>query len=81
VSDPTSGTTATDSAGTPVDALQRHAELSTMLEEAQYRYHVLDRPTISDAAYDKAMAELRVLEDDHPELRTPDSVTQRVGGA
>ena len=68
-----------DPAGTPVEARQRHEELAAQLDDASYRYHVLDRPTISDAAYDKAMAELRVLEDDHPELRTPDSPTQRVG--
>jgi DNA ligase (NAD+) len=69
----------TDAAGTPVAARQRHLELTTLLDEASYRYHVLDRPTIADAAYDTAMAELRVIEDDHPELRTPDSPTQRVG--
>ena len=64
-----------------VEARQRHEALSAELDDASYRYHVLDRPTISDAAYDKAMAELRVLEDDHPELRTPDSPTQRVGAS
>ena len=69
----------TDAVGTPVEARQRHEELAARLDEASYRYHVLDRPTISDAAYDTAMAELRVLEDEHPELRTPDSPTQRVG--
>jgi DNA ligase (NAD+) len=69
----------TDPAGTPVAARQRHAEIAAAVDEASYRYHVLDRPTISDAAYDKAISELRVLEDDHPELRTPDSPTQRVG--
>ncbi|MDX6257450.1 MAG: ligase [Frankiales bacterium] len=71
----------TDPAGTPVAVRQRHAELAAMLDEASYRYHVLDRPTIADAAYDQAMAELRTLEDEHPELRTPDSPTQRVGAA
>jgi DNA ligase (NAD+) len=71
----------TDPAGTPVAARQRHAELAAILDEASYRYHVLDRPTIADAAYDQAMAELRTLEDEHPELRTPDSPTQRVGAA
>jgi DNA ligase (NAD+) len=70
-----------DPAGIPVEARQRHEALAAELDDASYRYHVLDRPTISDAAYDKAMAELRVLEDDHPELRTPDSPTQRVGAA
>jgi DNA ligase (NAD+) len=70
-----------DPAGTPVEARQRHEALAAELDDASYRYHVLDRPTISDAAYDKAMAELRVLEDQYPELRTPDSPTQRVGAA
>ena len=45
-----------------------------------YRYHVLDRPIISDKAYDDLLSELRSLEEKHPELLTPDSPTQRVGG-
>ena len=60
---------------------QRHLDLSRELDEHSYRYHVLDRPTISDAAYDQLMGELRAIEDSHPELRTPDSPTQKVGGA
>ena len=69
--------------GSAVDAAarHRHAELSAEITEANHRYHVLDSPTISDAEYDAFMRELRALEERYPELRTPDSPTQRVGGA
>jgi DNA ligase (NAD+) len=56
-----------------VDGLR--AELNHHL----YRYHVLDDPEISDAAYDRLYDELKALEDEHPDLITPDSPTQRVG--
>jgi len=46
-----------------------------------YRYHVLDSPVISDAAYDRLLRELTELEREHPELITPDSPSQRAGGA
>nr|BFE83061.1 hypothetical protein GCM10020093_056620 [Planobispora longispora] len=65
--------------GVPVTALERHAELSELVEEANWRYHVLDAPTVSDAQYDTWMRELWALEDGHPSLRTPDSPTQKVG--
>ncbi|GLW62507.1 DNA ligase 1 [Actinomadura rubrobrunea] len=65
--------------GVPTEAAQRHAELSREIDEANYRYYVLDRPTLSDAEYDALMRELRALEAEHPELVTPDSPTQRVG--
>jgi DNA ligase (NAD+) len=65
--------------GVPSEARQRHAELSRQLDEANYRYYVLDSPTISDADYDQAMREIRALEDEYPELITPDSPTQKVG--
>lgn len=54
-------------------------ELRGFINEANHRYHVLDAPLISDAEYDSALAELRALEADSPELITPDSPTQRVG--
>jgi DNA ligase (NAD+) len=57
----------------------RAAELRRQIDDASYNYHVLDRPTISDAAYDKLYRELLDLEDANPELRTADSPTQRVG--
>ncbi len=62
------------------EARQRHAELSEKLLDAQYRYHVLDMPTLSDAEYDQGIRTLNEIEDQFPELRTPDSATQRVGG-
>ena len=62
------------------EARQRHAELSEKLIDAQYRYHVLDSPTISDAEYDQGIRTLNEIEDQFPELRTPDSATQKVGG-
>jgi len=63
------------------EARRRHAELSEKLLDAQYRYHVLDAPTISDIEYDTGLRELNQIEDEFPELRTPDSPTQHVGGA
>ena len=51
------------------------------IAEANHRYYVLDEPTITDAEYDRLMRELEALEVEHPELRTPDSPTQRVGAA
>src|ERR1700679_3076854 len=63
------------------EARQRHAELSEKLLDAQYRYHVLDSPTISDAEYDAGLRTVNQIEDEFPELRTPDSPTQHVGGA
>jgi DNA ligase (NAD+) len=59
---------------------QRHAELAAELLEHQYRYHVLDAPLISDAEYDALMRELVAIEEEIPELRTPDSPSQKVGG-
>ncbi|MEZ4273069.1 MAG: NAD-dependent DNA ligase LigA [Myxococcota bacterium] len=62
---------------TPVE---RAADLRQQLHEHSYRYYVLDQPIIADAEYDRLFAELCALEKDHPELETPDSPTQRVGG-
>ncbi|REE98956.1 NAD-dependent DNA ligase LigA [Thermomonospora umbrina] len=61
------------------DEAVRHAELSRVIDEANYRYYVLDRPTLSDADYDAMMRELHAIEERHPGLVTPDSPTQRVG--
>jgi DNA ligase (NAD+) len=63
-----------------MDAPARAAELRAAIEEANRRYFVLDRPSISDADYDRLMAELRELEAKHPDLVVPDSPTQRVSG-
>ena len=58
---------------------ERVDELRRLVEHHLYRYHVLDDPELSDAAYDVLYDELVALEEEHPELRTPDSPTQRVG--
>ncbi|HEY3829409.1 MAG TPA: NAD-dependent DNA ligase LigA [Solirubrobacteraceae bacterium] len=58
---------------------ERAAELRRTLQEHAHRYYVLDDPTIGDQEYDALLDELRALESEHPELRTPDSPTQRVG--
>lgn len=62
-------------------ARHRWTELCEQIDEAQVAYYLRDAPTISDAAYDALMRELAALEEAHPDLRTPDSPTQRVGGA
>ncbi|MFJ6195563.1 NAD-dependent DNA ligase LigA [Micromonospora sp. NPDC092111] len=62
------------------EARDRHATLSQELTEHQYRYYVLDAPTIPDADFDRQLRELEALEAEYPALRTPDSPTQRVGG-
>ena len=59
-------------------ARQRHATLAQEVEELAYRYYVLAQPTVSDADYDAKMAELNELEARWPDLRTPDSPTQKV---
>lgn len=63
-----------------IDPAERATRLRHEIEQANYNYHVLDNPTISDAEYDALMRELRALEEQYPEVRTPDSPTQRVGG-
>jgi DNA ligase (NAD+) len=62
------------------DPGKRAAELRRLLEHHGYRYYVLDDPEIGDDAYDALLDELRAIEADHPELVTPDSPTQRIGG-
>jgi DNA ligase (NAD+) len=63
------------------DPAGRAAELRRLVAHHDYRYHVLDDPEIPDSAYDALFDELKALEDEHPELVTPDSPTQRVGAA
>ena len=57
----------------------RAAELRRLLERANHAYYVLDKPIMSDAEYDRLFRELQELEATHPELRTPDSPTHRIG--
>jgi DNA ligase (NAD+) len=64
---------------TQKDVQQRLDELREQVDHHLYRYHVLDEPEIADAEYDRLYDELKALEDEHPELITPDSPTQRVG--
>jgi len=66
---------------TTTDPATRAAELRAAIDDANYRYYVLDSPTIEDAEYDRLLRELTNLEAAHPELETPDSPTQRVGAA
>lgn len=61
-------------------AAARAAELRHLLDHHAFRYYALDAPEISDAAFDKLLIELQQIEAAHPELVTPDSYTQRVGG-
>ena len=63
------------------DPAARADELRQELEHHGYRYYVLDDPEVGDDVYDALLDELRAIEAEHPELVTPDSPTQRVGGA
>jgi len=64
-----------------LSARERHKHLAERVDEHRYRYHTLDAPSVSDAEYDAMIRDLEQLEDAYPELRTPDSPTQQVGGA
>ena len=59
---------------------QRLTELRQLLNDAAHAYYVLDAPQMEDAVYDRLYRELLELEDQYPELITPDSPSQRVGG-
>jgi len=61
-------------------ARHRITELTNEIRDLQFKYHVLDKPSISDADFDQMMRELEQLEQNNPELRQPDSPTQRIGG-
>ncbi len=61
------------------DPASRLAELRHEIEQHNYRYYILDDPSISDQEYDRLFRELQALEEDHPELQSPDSPTRRVG--
>lgn len=72
---------ATPEADPVAELRQEHRRLVEEVEEARWRYYVLDDPTLSDADFDGRMRRLEELEEQVPDLRTPDSPTQRVGGA
>ncbi|MEU2225085.1 NAD-dependent DNA ligase LigA [Streptomyces sp. NPDC018347] len=65
----------------PAEARDQHAQLSEQVEEHRFRYYVKDAPVISDAEFDRLLKSLEALEDRYPELRTPDSPTQKVAGS
>src|SRR4051794_1584222 len=64
----------------PPEAREEHARLVDDIEDARWRYFVLDAPTLDDADYDRRMRRLQELEGESPELQPPDSPTQKVGG-
>ncbi|MDE6047453.1 MAG: hypothetical protein K2F56_02375, partial [Anaeroplasmataceae bacterium] len=63
-----------------MNALERINELKEILNQASYEYYVLDQPTIEDYEYDRYMEELIRLENEHPDLKTADSPTNKIGG-
>ncbi|MGW7408833.1 NAD-dependent DNA ligase LigA [Streptomyces sp. NPDC054833] len=65
----------------PAEARERHAQLAEQIEEHRFRYYVKDAPVVSDAEFDRLLRTLEALEQEYPELRTPDSPTQKVAGA
>ncbi|CAM5402056.1 NAD-dependent DNA ligase LigA [Streptomyces atroolivaceus] len=66
--------------GVPAEVQEHHALLAEQIEEHRFRYYVKDQPVIDDAGFDRLMRALEAIEDEHPELRTPDSPTQKVAG-
>ncbi|MDT9689702.1 NAD-dependent DNA ligase LigA [Streptomyces sp. P9(2023)] len=64
----------------PAEAREKHAGLAEQVEEHRFRYYVKDQPVISDGEFDKLLRALEALEEEYPELRTPDSPTQKVAG-
>ncbi|MEV8567840.1 NAD-dependent DNA ligase LigA [Streptomyces sp. NPDC051322] len=65
----------------PTEARENHAQLAEQIEEHRFRYYVKDQPVVSDAEFDTLLRSLQALEEEYPELRTPDSPTQKVAGA
>ncbi|CAM5314337.1 DNA ligase OS=Streptomyces alboniger OX=132473 GN=ligA PE=3 SV=1 [Streptomyces alboniger] len=65
----------------PAEARDQHAQLAEQIEEHRFRYYVKDQPVVSDAEFDRLLRSLEALEEEHPELRTPDSPTQKVSGS
>ena len=59
---------------------QQLNDLKARIQQHNYRYYVLDEPTVPDAEYDRWMRELKAIEAQHPEWITDDSPTQRIGG-
>lgn len=70
-----------DGTAAPAAVREQHALLAEQVEEHRFRYYVNDQPVVSDAEFDKLLRSLEALEEQYPELRTPDSPTQKVAGA
>ncbi|WP_327370007.1 NAD-dependent DNA ligase LigA [Streptomyces sp. NBC_01217] len=64
----------------PAQAREQHMLLAEQIEEHRFRYYVSDQPVVSDAEFDRLMRALEALEETYPQLRTPDSPTQKVAG-
>ncbi|MFE7456949.1 NAD-dependent DNA ligase LigA [Streptomyces sp. NPDC057554] len=64
----------------PAGVRETHALLAEQIEEHRFRYYVKDQPVVSDAEFDRLMRSLEALEEEYPQLRTPDSPTQKVAG-
>ncbi len=65
----------------PAEAREQHATLAEQIEEHRFRYYVNDAPVVSDAEFDRLLRQLEELEERYPELRTPESPTQKVAGS
>ncbi len=65
----------------PAEAREKHVQLAEQIEEHRFRYYVKDAPVVSDADFDRLLRSLEELEEEYPELRTPDSPTQKVAGS
>ncbi|RRO16298.1 NAD-dependent DNA ligase LigA [Saccharopolyspora rhizosphaerae] len=78
--DPVTSGTAEGVEDVPPDVREQYAELAEEVRGHQFRYYVLDSPTISDGEFDELFTRLQRMEDEHPALRAPDSPTQVVGG-
>ncbi|MER8095263.1 NAD-dependent DNA ligase LigA [Streptomyces goshikiensis] len=68
-------------AAVPAALREQHALLAEQVEEHRFRYYVSDQPVVSDAEFDRLLRSLEALEEQYPQLRTPDSPTQKVAGA
>jgi DNA ligase (NAD+) len=78
--DPAAGRVAEGVEDVPAEVRERYADLAEEVRGHQFRYYVLDAPTISDGEFDELFAQLQRMEEQHPALQAPDSPTQVVGG-
>ncbi|MER7776534.1 NAD-dependent DNA ligase LigA [Streptomyces sp. NPDC096191] len=78
---PVAGDKQAETTSVPAEAREKHAQLAEQIEEHRFRYYVKDAPVVSDADFDRLLRTLEELEERHPELRTPESPTQKVAGS